>query len=444
MEELEKQETANTTAEKKKNGTDYKSLSEMKQTLQGYRDQALGAVYLSCDQTGLSRKLTEEALRNTEKINIENSSDDTLKEFLNSIKTINGENDYYDGEEGLTRFKDMILNLKDLIDQVIECETQLHKINEAIREVEISITSEIFSEKYINAKLKEVDVLETNIRHKLDNNEYSTVEEIVAARRDLRNCDELRKIYDLSFVTDKIDYDKLIDTFMRRMSNDYCFKKCSVTMDKMGLSMAALNSFANLEEQYLDEKYHPFNNFFLFHVIRLMSYLDPENKMNVLKAKTLIHGLVGYVSAPEECKYIGSLIERFYDPLFKKIENNDPNALRLLEANPYTNENSTEIDEKIVEDVNKDNKDRAVKYIKSMILVDGSVSSEEDVDVWINNASYENILEMSEKISLLIKLGRFCPTSMSIVGVSFISLDELKKDYDKMNEAYEKSTHIEN
>lgn len=429
----------------KKETNNYESLKQMRDTIQGYIDQALGAVYVGCDQTGLSRKLTETALRNTDRSSIEKSSDETLKEFLNSVRNITSENkDFYSGEDGLSTFKEMLLNLKDLIDQVMECENQLHTINDAIKEVEIAITSEIFSEKFITEKIANVDRLEAEIKRKLENNEYPTVEATVAARKDLSQCNDLRKTYDLSFVVDNVDYDTLINTFMRRMSNDYCFTKCGKVMNKMKLSIASLNSLANLEDQFLDDKYKPFNNFFLFHVIRLISYMDPKSQLDRLRVKTLIHGLVGFASGPDKCDYIRKLIERFYEPILERIEDKDPNAIRLAEVNPYTNENAAELDEEIVENSNKETRERSVSYIKSMILVDGSVSSEEDVDAWINAASDKDILEMTEKISLLIKLERFCPTSMSIVGFSFISLDELKKDYDKMNEAYEKSTHIEN
>lgn len=424
----------------KKGENKYESLKSMRDTLNGYRDQALGAFYMGCDQTGLSRKLTEEALRNTDKSNMESSSDETLKEFLNAIKSVNGKNnDFYDGEEGLTSFREMILNLKDLIDQVIECENQLHTINEAIREVEIAITSKIFSNSFIKKRIDDVNNLEANLRKKLENNEFKTVEESVAARKDLSQCDALRKTYDLSFVTDDIDYDKLIDTFMRRMSNDYCFKKCSMVLHKMNLSVASFNSFANLEETHLDKKYHQFNNFFLFHIIRLIGYMDPDNKVDSLRAKTLIHGLVGFVSAPDNCECVRNLIDKFYQPIMERMSNGDENVIRLAEANPYTTRNAEEIDKEIVETVSSKERENLISYIKRMILVDGSASSKEDVDNFLAIASDEDLFNLREKISLLVKLEKFDPRSMSITGISFTDLNTLKEQYEKLNEAYENS-----
>lgn len=439
MEELENVQNSAESKEapKKKEGANFNSLVEMKQTLEGYKDQALGALILSCDQTGLNKKLTEEALRNTDRSHIENSSDETLKEFMKAIRKPNEPSEFYDGEDGLTNFKDMILNLKDLVDQVIECENQLDKINNAIRDVEISITSEIFSKEYIAKRLTEVDKLEITLKKKIEDNDYDSVEALVAARRDLRNCDELRKIYDLSFVNENIDYDKLIDTFLHRVSNDYCFKKCAVVLDKMKLSMASLNSFANLEESFLDKKYAMFNNLYLFFIIRLIGYMDANNKMDCLKVKTLIHGLVGFVSAPEKCEYIKNIIEEFYEPLMKRYEEKDSIVVKLADTNPYTSKNSEEIDEEIVETVLGNDRETAVSYIRHMILVDNSASTEEDVDAWTTTAGDDDIFEMREKISLLVKLGRFNPESMGIVGISFISLDGLKEDYDRMNAAYD-------
>ena len=425
----------------KKEKSKYESLKEMKTTLEGYIDQAKGAFYVGCEETGLQKSETERALRNTTRTNIENASDEVTKEFYNAVRNpISKAADFYEGNEGLSNFKEMLLNLKDLIDQVIECENQLHTINENLRDFEISITSEIFSERFINTRLAEVDELENTIKRKLANNEYPTVEATVAARKDLAQCDHLRKTYDLTFILDDIDYDKLIDTFMRRMSNDYCFKKAVNVLDKMKLSMASLNSFANLEETYFDKKYKIFNNFFLFHIIRIISHMDPSNKLDCLRAKTLIHGLVGYVSAPDKCTYIESLIDRFYEPVIKRLKEDDPNVKRLAEVNPYTTDKSADTDKEILDKVIDNDKEKAISYIKHMMLrSEKVVSNEATIDNWINNATDEDIYEMREKISMLVALGEFDPESFSILVMSAIDYNGVKEKYDKMNKAYDEA-----
>ena len=425
----------------KKEKSKYESLKEMKTTLEGYIDQAKGAFYVGCEETGLQKSETERALRNTTRANIENASDEVTKEFYNAVRnSISKAADFYEGNEGLSNFKEMLLNLKDLIDQVIECENQLHTINETLRDFEISITSEIFSERFINTRLAEVDELENTIKRKLANNEYPTVEATVAARKDLAQCDHLRKTYDLTFILDDIDYDKLIDTFMRRMSNDYCFKKAVNVLDKMKLSMASLNSFANLEETYFDKKYKIFNNFFLFHIIRIISHMDPSNKLDCLRAKTLIHGLVGYVSAPDKCTYIESLIDRFYEPVIKRLKEDDPNVKRLAEVNPYTTDKSADTDKEILDKVIDNDKEKAISYIKHMMLrSEKVVSNEATIDNWINNATDEDIYEMREKISMLVALGEFDPESFSILVMSAIDYNGVKEKYDKMNKAYDEA-----
>ena len=425
----------------KKEKSKYESLKEMKTTLEGYIDQAKGAFYVGCEETGLQKSESERALRNTTRANIENASDEVTKEFYNAVRnSISKAADFYEGNEGLSNFKEMLLNLKDLIDQVIECENQLHTINETLRDFEISITSEIFSERFINTRLAEVDELENTIKRKLANNEYPTVEATVAARKDLAQCDHLRKTYDLTFILDDIDYDKLIDTFMRRMSNDYCFKKAVNVLDKMKLSMASLNSFANLEETYFDKKYKIFNNFFLFHIIRIISHMDPSNKLDCLRAKTLIHGLVGYVSAPDKCTYIESLIDRFYEPVIKRLKEDDPNVKRLAEVNPYTTDKSADTDKEILDKVIDNDKEKAISYIKHMMLrSEKVVSNEATIDNWINNATDEDIYEMREKISMLVALGEFDPESFSILVMSAIDYNGVKEKYDKMNKAYDEA-----
>lgn len=425
----------------KKEKSKYESLKEMKTTLEGYIDQAKGAFYVGCEETGLQKSETERALRNTTKENIEKASDEVTKEFYNAVRNpISKASDFYEGDEGLSNFKEMLLNLKDLMDQVVECENQLHTINETLRDFEISITSEIFSERFITTRLAEVDELENTIKRKLANNEYPTVEATVAARRDLAQCDHLRKTYDLTFILDDIDYDKLIDTFMRRMSNDYCFKKAVNVLDKMKLSMASLNSFANLEETYFDKKYKIFNNFFLFHIIRIISHMDPSNKLDCLRAKTLIHGLVGYVSAPDKCTYIEKLIDRFYEPIIKRLEEDDPNVKRLAEVNPYTTDKSADTDKEILDKVINSDKEKAISYIKHMMLrSENAVSSEAAVDHWINSATDEAIYEMRDKISMLVALGEFDPESFSILVMSAIDYNDVKEKYDKMNKAYDET-----
>ena len=49
----------------------------------------------------------------------------------------------------------------------------------------------------------------------------------------------------------------------------------------------------NIEEKDLDEKYHPFNNFFLFHCVRYMAYLDAID--NEVQFKTIVGTLTKLV-----------------------------------------------------------------------------------------------------------------------------------------------------
>ena len=66
-------------------------------------------------------------------------------------------------------------------------------------------------------------------------------------------------------------------------------------MKMFGFKQDLYTYFLNIEETFLDEKYHPFNNLFLFIYARMIAYSDPYNKKDVMFANAINSGLASLV-----------------------------------------------------------------------------------------------------------------------------------------------------
>lgn len=130
------------------------------------------------------------------------------------------------------------------------------------------------SEEFYNKRLEENE----------DNKEQlAKLEAVTGKDRNFKLIRELKqKIavtdgrFDFSFMrlNSKITPKNTAEVFFDSEKSSYVMKRYYDKCHQMHLNPDVFRYFMNIEEKNLDEKYHPFNNLFLFHCIRYMAYLD--------------------------------------------------------------------------------------------------------------------------------------------------------------------------
>ena len=186
------------------------------------------------------------------------------------------------------------------------------------------------SEEYYNEKMD---------KNKERKKELAELEKVQGRERNVRKIRELRQMiavidgqWDFSFMKEnkKVTVENTVEVFFDGERSGYVVKRYYDKCAQINLNADVFRYFMNIEENNLEEKYHPFNNLFLFHCIRYMAYLDTT--YNDIQFRTIVGSLTKliYDSFPNnECKetflntirtYLDKFIDAGYTDYF--IEHN--------------------------------------------------------------------------------------------------------------------------
>ena len=119
--------------------------------------------------------------------------------------------------------------------------------------------------------------------------------------RDMRQKIEfMESTITLDFITDRIKHvEREKTTIMRQFFSEregsYSLDRCKSKSPKFGFDKDWYKFFFNLEENFLPEEYHAFNNLFLFNVMRFIGYQDPYNQKDRGMVQAIISSLTGLV-----------------------------------------------------------------------------------------------------------------------------------------------------
>ena len=122
----------------------------------------------------------------------------------------------------------------------------------------------------------------------------------------------------------------VVECFFDEKRGSYIIDRYKRKVAKFGFDENLYKYFFNLEENFLSEKYHAFNNLFLFYYMRFIGYADPYDKTDKLFVQSITSAIANMVyhkfnSKTEEQKFI-HIIEKFEDYFMDRydyfIENN--------------------------------------------------------------------------------------------------------------------------
>lgn len=117
----------------------------------------------------------------------------------------------------------------------------------------------------------------------------------------VRMITTMEEAQNLSFLFTRFDTlgDKeiksIVDSFFDRRRGAIVVDRFKLKIKKFGFDSLLYRYFFNLEENFLDEQYHAFNNLFLFIYMRFVSHADPYNKKDVMFVQSLTSSLANLV-----------------------------------------------------------------------------------------------------------------------------------------------------
>lgn len=87
----------------------------------------------------------------------------------------------------------------------------------------------------------------------------------------------------------------IVDSFFSTRKGAYIVNRFKKVITKFGFGDSLFKYFFNLEENFLDEKYIPFNNLFLFIYMRFVGHADPYNNSDKMYVQALTSSMANLV-----------------------------------------------------------------------------------------------------------------------------------------------------
>ena len=164
-------------------------------------------------------------------------------------------------------------------------------------------------------KMKELAELET------DEVKKANMKRMISS---MEQADNMEFIF-TRFYNDAVkESDSVLVAFFDDRRGSYVIDRYKKKVSKFGFDPKLYKYFFNIEENFLDEKYHPFNNLFLFYYMRFIAYADPYDKTDKLFVQSVTSALANMIyhrfnSKTEEQKFI-HVIEKFEDYFMDKYD----------------------------------------------------------------------------------------------------------------------------
>lgn len=101
----------------------------------------------------------------------------------------------------------------------------------------------------------------------------------------------------LEFFFDRIDecggdeLKRIMNSFLDKHKSSYDMNKYTIKMKQMGYKPETFKSMLDIEANFLDESFYPFNNLFLYASIRFIAYTNIHSEKELLYTQTLIRYL---------------------------------------------------------------------------------------------------------------------------------------------------------
>ena len=346
-----------------KEKTSYRELMEYVHEMQSSADMLKEVVYNSMESDGFDMKSVEKFHENTSIDDIKVQPDDFVEEILmnlgdfsdNKIKSLCRDefnkkktSDFsefskisdQDGNPDYSKFDDEFEQVYDtekfsLIRGVlIEAWNNINEVKRTYDEVdEIKQQANEGMDEYIkyltsDEHLKDNEEKIENMRKKA-----SEMEDGYEKKKLEKSIDAFKASLDLSFITKRIEtvgeseIARIKDAFFDTRQSNYVVKRFNEKIEKLGYNKNIHSSLLNIEEKFLEEKYHVFNNLFIFHMMRYIGHINVNKNEDKVYASTLISytgNLIyhKFTSTNLENKFVG-IIRSFLDnfePYREKFE----------------------------------------------------------------------------------------------------------------------------
>lgn len=292
---------------------DFKNLNAMVQTM----DSQMGMLEelnntTITDVYGLDIKM-KDVISNLSVEEIDNMTEDDALDYLtegftsegdntniSSLEELQMENDTYKNEPFVSYVKYVFTEIKNGEIEMQKLRDEKDKLLKEVSDISDNYFNYVNSAEYKEKKLKRIE----EMRKQADNEEN-----LYKKNKIIKMLTAMEKSENLQFLFDRVEslgdkeVENIKNTFFDNKKSTLIMEKFSAKLPKFGYNTEIYKKFFNLEEKFLPEEYYKFNNVFLFHVMRFISYADINSK--------------------EDNLYVSSLLIKLYNLLYHRYESQE-------------------------------------------------------------------------------------------------------------------------
>lgn len=276
---------------------------------------------------------------------IENMSAEQMKDILNNFgseentKKIIDEFNTDDNE--LEALRKIIKEIKAAQLSLMNTKFEADKIKEESNEIIQDYMNYLSSPKVQEYRLKKLSLMKEAAEKETDP---------VKKREMIEMIDAIESTQTFSFMYTRFkDYGEhelanIVEKFFSDHKGTYIIDKFKKKIGKFGFNEDIYKYFFNLEENFLPEKYYPYNNLFLFIVMRHIAYSDPYNKVDKMQVQSIYSAMANLIyhkfdkeeREAQFIKFIESILDLFigagYTEKFIECNITNPNHPARIEA----------------------------------------------------------------------------------------------------------------
>lgn len=325
-ENLNEEELVEASDEKTETPKDYKIILDMIKEMEDQFNTMTTTLESTMKESyGLSKDVLGDVLP-YKKEDIQDMRADDVREFLlkHSI-TMESRKAYMENSED--EIKKVMDVVKDASLLILSSKTEVKKLKDESADVLHDYFTYISSEKVQASRKKRLEVLKNALELSNDDQENKKIEKQIAS---------IEAALSLSFLQDRFvkfgDKEKksIKEAYFDKYKGSYIIDKYKSKIQAFGFKEKLYQYFFNIEENFLDETYHVYNNLFLFIYMRMVAYSDINNKTDIMWVQSITSALANLIyhkfeNTENEVEFIGiikSVLDNFeeYHEYFK--ENN--------------------------------------------------------------------------------------------------------------------------
>lgn len=375
--------------EEKSKNTDYRvmldMISDLEEQTEYYsamiRDQLISEEYDEKIITFISLKYPD---KKDELMN----DDELLKKISDKFYT--GNDEYNESV-----FKSIIRSIYELIAIKEESNTLRTDADKVINDYVNYLTSPEYQEK------KKQRIIDLKNKAEAETNEVEK-EKVMKLVRAMESTMTLSFLFTRLEKLGKDEKDNIINAFFNDKRSSYIINRYKVNAKKVGFNPEVYKYFFNLEEKFLEEDYHVYNNLFLFFNMRYIAYIDVYNKEERMYAQSLFNNMANLIyhkfpSDDDENNFknvIYNFLDYFKDD-YKYFEDNNfthPKHPRRIEKDK---EHNKEIHDMLVFNINKLSDDLNIEKID---IADKSNDELREIYEKLNKDKEEQDLKLDDEV----------------------------------------------